>query len=54
MLSDENESFSESPSEPKVPSERHPDLPSQEDFSVDQRAQVNPEPISLNLSQLIL
>ena len=37
----------ESPAGPKVPSERPPDLPSQEDLSVDQRAQVNPEPISL-------
>ena len=53
-LSDENEPFLESPAGPKVPSERPPDLPSQEDLSVDQRAQVNPELISLNLSQLIL
>ena len=37
----------ESPAGPKLPSERLPDLPSQEDLSVDQRSQVNPEPISL-------
>ena len=46
-FSDENEPFLESPAGPKVPSERPPDLPSQEYLSVDQRAQVNPEPISL-------
>ena len=37
----------ESPAGPKLPSERLPDLPSQEDLSVDQRSQVNPKPISL-------
>ena len=37
----------ESPAGLKVPSERPPDLPSQEDLSVDHRAQVNPELISL-------
>ena len=37
----------ESPAGPKVPLERPPDLPSQEYLSDDQRAQVNPEPISL-------
>ena len=37
----------ESPAGPKVPSERPPDLPSHEYLSVDQRAQVNPAPISL-------
>ena len=31
----------------KVPSERPPNLPSQEDLPVDHRAQVYPEPISL-------
>ena len=46
-LSNENESFLESPTGPKVPSERPPDLPSQEDLSVDQRPRDNPEPISL-------
>ena len=37
----------ESPAGAKVPSERPPDLPSQEYLSVDQRAQVNLESISL-------
>ena len=35
-LSHENEPFLESPTRPKVPSERSPGLPSQEDLSVDQ------------------
>ena len=37
----------ESPAGPKVASERPPNLLSQEELSVDQRAQVNLEPISL-------
>ena len=37
----------ESPAGPKIPSERHPDISSQEDLSVDHRAQVNTTPISL-------
>ena len=37
----------ESPAGLKVPSERPPDLPSQEDLPVDQRTQVNQETISL-------
>ena len=36
-----------SPAEPKIPSERLPDLPSQEDLPVVQRAQANPEPNSV-------
>ena len=40
--------FLESPAGPKVPSERPPHLPSQEYLYVDQRGQVNPEPISLD------
>ena len=37
----------ESPAGLKFPLKRSTDLPSQEDLSVDHRAQVNPEPISL-------
>ena len=47
--SDENEYVLESPDGPNILSEKPPGLPSQEDLSVIQRVQVNPEPNSLGI-----
>lgn len=47
--SDENEYVLESPDGPNILSEKPPGSPSQEDLSVIQRVQVNPEPNSLGI-----